>query len=236
MLKKLFKYDFKEINKSLLVLFIITIILSVVNVLTSNHGSNEVLLSLFIVTTDLALVFIFLILVFSLIVTFSKFRETMYKDEAYLTHTLPVKTTTIYDAKVLSSIVSILLSLFVAGVCFVFVFSHSFLIKFICDTLKDSKDTMETIYFCLYAIIDVVMFFLCLINGLIIGFKFDKRKDLMVFIIGFVTVFLIQFISLTTIHLFNESIWKIMELTICFIIDVILYFTGRYLIRKVNIQ
>lgn len=236
MLKKLFKYDFKEINKSLLVLFIITIILSVVNVLTSDHGSNEVLLSLFIVTTDLALVFIFLILVFSLIVTFSKFRETMYKDEAYLTHTLPVKTTTIYDAKVLSSIVSILLSLLVAGVCFVFVFSHSFLIKFICDTIKDSKDTMETIYFCLYAIIDVVMFFLCLINGLIIGFKFDKRKDLMVFIIGFVTVFLIQFISLTTIHLFNESIWKIMELTICFIIDVILYFTGRYLIRKVNIQ
>lgn len=236
MLRKLFKYDFKEINKSLLVLFIITIILSVINVLTSNHGSNETLLSLFIVTTDLALVLIFLILVFSIIVTYSRFRETMYKDEAYLIHTLPVKTTTIYDAKVLASIVSILLALLVAGVCFVYVFSHSFLISFICKTLKDSKDTMETISFCLYAIIDVVMFFLCLINGLIIGFKFDKRKDLMAFIIGFVAIFLIQFLSLTTIHLFNENMWKILELTICFVIDIVLYFIGRHLIKKVNIQ
>lgn len=237
MIKKIIKYDFKSLNKPLLFLYIITILTSLINIIASNYGKSDSSIAIFLLSTDFALLFLIGTIFFSVITCFSRFRESMFKDEAYLTHTLPIKRTSLYDAKMITSIITILISLVVVGICFVYVFSHMSFIHYIMSISKNADDLYKVIYFSAHATIEVFLFFMCLINGLISGYKFDKNKDLITFIISILLFLILQILLSSVISLFDKSLWDLLDVIFGIVLCISLYITGRFRLKKgVNIN
>lgn len=232
MLNKIIKYDFKSINKPLFILYAITILSSLINIATNNSGSNDVLSALFMLSTDIALIFFFLSLFFSIVVCFWNFRETFFKDEAYLTHTLPIDRKTIYDGKIIVSLITIFIALITTGCCFIFVFSHLSLFEFIEKTYIQEGETFKTLIFCIITVLQFFMFFLSIIDGLIIGYKFNKRKDLMSLIFALLIVLFAKSFSFIIVHIFKENMWDIIDIIITILVNIILYITGRVIVKK----
>ncbi len=103
MLKKLLKYDLKDMYKFLSVFYILSIVFAI---------STRVLLGLkqtviISIISQISMGFMFSMLASSLINTLMRnwvrFKDTLYKDESYLTHTLPVTKMQIYESKFILS-------------------------------------------------------------------------------------------------------------------------------------
>jgi len=120
MLGKLLKYDLKWIYKLVIVFYALSIVFAIITRICSMIDNSM----LFSILTQISAGFTISMLVNSLINgimrSWIRFRENVYKDESYLTHTLPVSKNAIYLSKVLaailcsfSSIVVIIASLFI---------------------------------------------------------------------------------------------------------------------------
>ena len=104
MLGKLLKYDLKWVYKVVVVFYILAFIFSVIG-----RGLRLIENSLvFSVVTQIVFGIAISMMVSSLINClmrlWARFIRNVYKDESYLTHTLPVEKKTIYASKVISAI------------------------------------------------------------------------------------------------------------------------------------
>ena len=156
MLGKLFKYDFKWINKTMYVYFIILFILSIAVKIVENMEQTLIL-----VIIDKTLSAMFISCIVSIIITcifriWSRFIKTVYKDESYLMHTLPVTKNQIFNAKVLSSILSIILSALVIFICIAVVYINETTIT----TIQSMYHSLVNVYggvFAVFFIIGIVL-------------------------------------------------------------------------------
>ena len=109
MLGKILKYDLKWVYKVVGVFYVLSFIFSVIG-----RGLNEIENSaLFSLLAKIAFGFAISMMVSSLINClmrlWARFIRNMYKDESYLTHTLPIKTDKIYLSKIISSITLVII-------------------------------------------------------------------------------------------------------------------------------
>lgn len=119
MLGKLFKYEFKSTAK---VMFIIYGILMITTVLASSsfsleamEGSNiselpPIIEFFFVSAISLYVLSIFALFVVSYVYLCIHFYRTMYSEQGYLTHTLPVKPVALFNVKLITSLVWMLLT------------------------------------------------------------------------------------------------------------------------------
>lgn len=115
MLRKLLKYDFKTLLHTLLPIYGISLILSVIsNIFMRITDLTPVFRVPMVFITGLSLVVSIGVLFISSIVGFICFYRQTVKDEGYLLHTLPVNKDSIIISKLLSLTVMELLSLVVA--------------------------------------------------------------------------------------------------------------------------
>lgn len=115
MLGKLIKYEFRNTAKVMLILYLFTAAVTAVGsvVLSMDfiqHGTGNITDVLTISTMLVYMLTIFALFVITYIYMCIHFYKTMYSDQGYLTHTLPVKTLTTFHVKLLVSMVWILLS------------------------------------------------------------------------------------------------------------------------------
>ena len=121
MLKKLLKYDLKWCYKTLIVFYILSIICSIITRIIEQYNNSFIFLVLdkiFSATTILVLVSI---LINNFMRIWARFINNIYKDEAYLTHTLPLKKSEIFLSKILTSIITLATSFIVIILSFVIV-------------------------------------------------------------------------------------------------------------------
>ena len=120
MLRKLFKYEFKNTAKLMLTIYAVlaamTLLGTIVLSCTVDIEKPGTGLSIFL----LLLLIFYILSVFALfIVTYVymciHFYKTMYSDQGYLTHTLPVSSITIFHVKLVTSLVWMLLSSLLMG-------------------------------------------------------------------------------------------------------------------------
>lgn len=118
MLKKLLKYDMKMLGKALLpyaaVLLLLSIITRGINTLEKSFSFLK------IISTPINLAFVVLLvgsLFYTFFVTMKRYYINLFKDEGYLTHTLPVTKNQLITSKMLSSMI------FFVGMLFVLVLS-----------------------------------------------------------------------------------------------------------------
>lgn len=104
MLGKLFKYDFKWMSKVTYVYVLILIVISIALKIVESVDQTFLLVILDKILVSMFISCIVSILLTSSIRIWARFINNFYKDESYLTHTLPVTKNELFNSKVLAGI------------------------------------------------------------------------------------------------------------------------------------
>ena len=142
MLKKLLKYDLEWCYKPVLVFYILAIFFSIIVRVVESFEQSLIILIIDKICCGIVIAMIVNILINCFMRNWARFVKNIYKDESYLTHTLPVSKNKIYLSKVLTAIITLLTSFIVIIACL----AISALNK---DTWIILKETLEqsAIYF-----------------------------------------------------------------------------------------
>ena len=251
MLGKLLKYDFKWINKIMYIYFIILFVISIAVRIV--EGMKQDLLLLVI---DKILSAMFISCVVSIMITcvmriWSRFVNGIYKDESYLTHTLPVTKNQIFNAKMIASILSIIMS----ALAIVFCIAIVFLNKDTLETLKVMYQSLIDAYGNLFALcfviglvllvlLEIIYLMMAGIFGIVTGYRFNNYKAIKSIIIGIVSYGVLSICSFIILGIMSKfadfkivadgfpsmNTIKVMGLT--FIIVYLVYNLAYYFISK----
>lgn len=218
MLNKLIKYDLKYNNKVLVIFYILSIFFAILTRIFLNVENSTIMNIIGKICSGVTISMIFNILINNLMRLWLRFKNNLYNDESYLTHTLPIDKKTIYLSKSLSSLISIIISVtFIALSLFIAYYSKENL-----EILKKFLLPLATIYNS--TIIKIVLaflfvFFLEFCNGLqagytgiILGHRKNNAKTGYSVLFGIITYMIIQILGVITlfiIGLFNPDIMNL---------------------------
>lgn len=114
MLGKLLKYDFKNLYKTLLPIYLITLVITILTVILNNLSDTSNLFSTLNGLMVLSYVVILMVLVIgTFFLSIRDFYLDFASERGYLTNTLPVKKCTIITSKFITSVVTMLSSIIV---------------------------------------------------------------------------------------------------------------------------
>ena len=110
MLGKLLKYDLKWCFKPLLVFYMLAIFFSIIVRIVESFEQSLIILIIDKVCCGIVIAMLVNILINCFMRNWARFVKNIYKDEAYLTHTLPISKSEIYLSKILTAIITLLTS------------------------------------------------------------------------------------------------------------------------------
>jgi len=222
MLGKLLKYDLKWVYKVVGVLYVLAFIFSVIGRGLSIIENSVV----FSIVTKIVFGFAISMLASSLINCimrlWARIVKNMYKDESYLTHTLPVEKKTIYASKVICAIITIFTTIIVSLACLFICYYSQSNIEALKTVLELAASTYNTTVIKLVLLIAVVIFleimFTVLIGylGIILGHKSNKNRMVRSIINGFVIYMIMQVLILVVLYiygLFNPEVMNLINTT-----------------------
>ena len=90
MLKKLLKYDLKDVYKILIIFYALSLFFDVLTRMFLNIDNSFILQVIGKICSGTTIAMIFNILINNLMRLWVRFKNNFYGDESYLTHTLPV--------------------------------------------------------------------------------------------------------------------------------------------------
>lgn len=152
----------------------------------------------------------------------SRFIKTSYKDESYLTHTLPVEKKTIYASKVISALVIIFITSIAIIVClFICYYSEANIqvVKSILELAASTYNiTVLNLILLLAIVITLQIIFIVVIGyaGIILGHKSNKGKIIKSIVISFAFYMATQVVSIILIYifgLFNSNVMNLINTT-----------------------
>ncbi|MDO4341937.1 MAG: hypothetical protein Q4C44_04260 [bacterium] len=215
MLKKLLKYDLKWILKVEYIWSIITIILAILLRLTNYLNDSVITNIIKIVLTSLTITGMANILFNAIIRTWVRVKNNLYKDEAYLTHTLPVKESTILSSKILAGVLTMLFSVATITVTFFIGFYSKRLLEGIKTSLQIVATTLNSSVTNILIILAIILFleitFILLVGvfGIIKGHRSNDNKIIKSVLTSGITYIIFSGVSLLIAYiygLFNEKI------------------------------
>ena len=230
MLGKVLKYDLKWVYKGVGVFYILSFIFSIIG-----RGLNEIENSaLYSILAKISFGFAISMMVNSLINClmrlWARFIRNMYKDESYLTHTIPVPRKTIYASKVLAGLITIFTTTIVIIVCLYICYYSQANMEILKTLLELAASTYNTTVVKLLLLVAVVIYleimFMLLIGytGIILGYKSNKNKIIRTLVYSFILYMVTQVFTLAVIYiygLFNPSVMNIINTTDIINIDAI---------------
>lgn len=113
MLGKLLKYDLKRLGKQLVAIYLLPLVVATIAVLTnfSLDGEATIITALHVLCTNIAYLFCAGVIFITCVNLWRDFSRSMYGDESYLTHTLPIRVSTLWMAKFIENFVMVLCSI-----------------------------------------------------------------------------------------------------------------------------
>lgn len=230
MLGKLLKYDLKWIYKLVSVFYILALIFSIIGRLLVSIENSLVIYIIGQVCLGFAVAMMISSLINTFMRTWLRFIRNIYKDESYLTHTLPIKKSTIYLSKFLSSIIVMFTTTIVILICVIICYYS----KENLESLKVMLELAATVYnskiiwliLTIFAVFFLQITFILLVGytGIILGHKSDSNKMIRSVIYSFVIYVLMQSISLGMIYiigLINPGIMSLLNTVNIVDIDII---------------
>lgn len=158
--------------------------------------------------------------------------RNVYKDESYLTHTLPVEKKTIYASKVISAIICVFTTVVVDVACLFICYYSEANMQLLKSMLELTASTYNTTVLKLLLLISFVAFleimFIVLIGyvGIILGHKSNQNKMVKTLIISFALYLITQALTLGLIYifgLFNSNVMNLINTTDIVNVDAIRY-------------
>ena len=222
MLGKLLKYDLKWVYKLIIIFYILAITFSVIGRAFSTIENSLV----FEIVSQIAFGTAISMMVSSLINTLMRlwvrFNRNVYKDESYLTHTLPVRKQEIFISKVITGFIAIFTSMVVIIVSLFICYYSEANMQALKGLLEIAASTYNTTVLNLLLLVAVVIFleivYALLIGyvGIILGHRSNKNRMARSIIIGIILYFVFQGATLGLIAiygLFNPEVMNLINTT-----------------------
>ena len=218
MLKKLLKYDLKKIFKFLIIFYSLSLFFGILTKMFLNIENSLIMNIIGQVCSGAAISMMFSILINNLMRLWVCFKENLYKDESYLTHTLPIKKETLYLSKILTGIITLLVSVSVIGLTIFIAYYSKENIEILKNILLPIANSYGSTIIKILLLF-LFVFFLEMANGLqsgftgiILGHQKNNAKTGYSFLYGFIVYLLTQVFALLIIFLiglFNKDIMNL---------------------------
>lgn len=202
MLKKLLKYDLEWCYKPLLVFYVLAIFLSIIVRIVESFEQSLIVLIIDKICCGVVIAMIVNILINCFMRNWARFVRNIYKDESYLTHTLPVSKNEIYLSKILTAIITLLTSFIVIIVCLAIATLNKDTWIILKESLEQSAVYFDSSVFSLIFVMIITIFFEFLfmimsgILGIIIGHRSNNLKIVKSIVIGFAIYIILSSMSL----------------------------------------
>lgn len=217
MLGKLLKYDLKWVYKILVVFYVLSLIFSILTRIFLNIENSLLFNIIGQVVSGIMIGMIVGSLINGLMRSWIRFINNIYKDESYLTHTLPIEKKDIYLSKVLTAIICTFTTVIIALICIFIAYYSQSNMDLLKEILEVAANTYNTTIINLLLVISFILFleivFIILVGyiGIIIGHKSNKNKMLKSIITGFIlymftsafTILIIYFVGLLNTNVMN---------------------------------
>lgn len=262
MLGKLLKYDLKWIYKLVIVFYALAFIFSLFSRMFLSIGNSLLWSILSKISSGIAVSMLVSSIINTLMRSWVRFVRNIYKDEGYLTNTLPVSKRDIYLSKVLSSIIIMLTTTIVIITCLFICYYSKENIDILKKVLEITASSYNTSVIKLILTIGMIFFleltFILLVGytGIIIGHSSNNNKIVKSIIWAFGMYIFTQLITIGLIYiigLFNKDIMNIITTNIVsikgiknilvggivmyIIYNIIYYFIGKRELEKgINID
>lgn len=207
MLKKLLKYDLKWCFKPLIVFYILAIFFSIMTRAVESVEQTLILLIIDKICSGVVIAMIVNIVINCFMRNWVRFIRNIYKDESYLTHTLPVSKNLIYLSKVITAIITLLTSFIVIIACIAIVCLNENSWIALKQSLEQSAVYFNSSVSSLIFVLIITIFFEFLfmemsgILGIIIGHKSNNLKTIKSIIIGFGIYMILSCLSLGVLYM-----------------------------------
>ncbi len=222
MLNKLLKYDLKYMIKNMTVFYILAIFFAITTRILFNIEQSVIINIIGQISVGCMFAMVANILINTVMRSWVRFRDSLYKDEAYLTHTLPVTKNELYNSQFIQTLIFffmgfiiIILSLFVAY----YSKDNWIVITNYIKTITTGLN-MNTLFFILMAIIliflEVFNGIQCGFYGMILGHKKNNVKLGYSVLFGFIIYLVAQTLVLALVFvygLFDSSIMELFKTT-----------------------
>lgn len=218
MFLKVLKYDLKFDYKNLIIFYILSLFFALTGRICSLFDNSGIMLIISKINNGIVIAMFVNIVINNLLRVWARFVLNFYKDESYLTHTLPVEKNILYLSKIVSGIITMLSSTIVIILC-LFICYYS---KENIELLKSSIDFVANMYESSVASFITRVFFLVFTEltfilitgylGIIIGHKSNNGKMLKSCIYGFIFYMLSSLLVLLSVYvsgLFNSDIMNL---------------------------
>ena len=218
MLNKLLKYDLKYMIKNMAIFYILSIFFAITTRILFNIEQSVIINIIGQISVGCMFSMIASTLINTIMRSWIRFRDSLYKDESYLTHTLPVTKNELYNSKFIQTLIFffisflvIIISLFIAYYSKENWLAITNYIKTITTGLN-----MSTSFFITMTIIiiflEVFNAIQCGFLGIILGNKMNNRKIGYSVLFGFITYLVAQSLILGSIFVYGLFDSSIMEL------------------------
>lgn len=206
MLKKLFKYDFLWINKLMPYFYIAVIAAAVIAFFTNKAANaNQNIIGWLIVDRIFSNVFIsacFTAAITVIIRCGVHFKHSLFKDESYLTHTLPVSKKSLFAAKTLSSLLSCIIALAVIAIGVMIPICAVKNFQWFIDIINTTSVLVAIVL-----IEEIFTIILCIQNAIIFSNRFKSSfKGCLIAVILYFATALFVFLSIGALYLINNDV------------------------------
>lgn len=263
MLGKLLKYDFKWVYKLIIIFYILAFTFSVIGRAFSTIENSLVFEIVSQIAFGTAISMMVSALINTLMRLWVRFVRNIYKDESYLTHTLPVEKQQIFASKVITGTVAIFTSMIIIIICLFICYYSEINMQALKGFLELAASTYNTTVLNLLLVVAIVIFleivYALLIGyvGIILGHKSNKNRMARSIVIGFILYLVLQTLTLGLIAfygIFNPDVMNLINTTdivnieaiksvmyagigIYVVYIVILYFLGKKELNKgINVE
>lgn len=222
MLGKLLKYDLKWIYSVVVVFYASAFLFSIIARIFFSIDNSTLFTVLGQIASGITIAMVINSLINGIMRSWARFIKNIYKDESYLTHTLPVKKKVIYLSKVLSAIICAFSTIIVTLLCLFICFYSQENMNFIKQSLELAANTYNTTVINLLFTISLVLFleiiFVILVGyaGIIIGHRFNRNKMVKSIAIAFGLYIGSSVLSLLIIYimaLWNQDMMNLINTT-----------------------
>jgi len=189
MLKKLLKYDLKNIFNQLSLLWIVSIVSAVISQLITRLPWDNIFTSvLYVMTSLVTYLTIILLLIAPIVVAIKRTYEHLFKAQGYLTNTLPITKSQLLLSKTIAAFLTFLISLIVVVVAIAILYwGESLTTNGL--ILKDILISLTIFLFAFY-----IHLFIFILLAYALGQRHDSKKIGHAFIYGLIGYIIIQIV------------------------------------------
>ena len=220
MLVKLLKYDLKYMIKNMSIFYILSIFFSLTTRLLFHIEQSVIINIISQISVGCMFAMIANTLINTIMRSWIRFRDSLYKDESYLTHTLPVTKNDLFNSKFILTLIFffvsflvVLLSLFIAYYSKENWLQLTNFIKNITTGLNMNSFFFVTM-FILIVFLEVFNAIQCGFYGIILGYKKNNNKIAYSVLFGFILYLISQSLVVLLIFiygLFDSSIMNLFK-------------------------